>query len=64
MASDAQEKISPLSYHGAMRQKEPKVLPLPWGLTAETNAAVVGYYLWNNTLAKASIVAYYQKTAE
>lgn len=34
------------------------------GLTAETNAAVVGYYLWNNTLAKASIVAYYQKTAD
>lgn len=34
------------------------------GLTAETNAAVVGYYLWNNTLAKASIVAYYQKTVE
>lgn len=34
------------------------------GLTAETNAAVVGYYLWNNTLAKASMVAYYQKTAD
>ncbi len=31
------------------------------GLTKDTNAAVVGYYLWNNTLAKASIVAYYQR---
>ena len=29
------------------------------GLNADTNPAVVGYYLWNNTLAKASIVAYY-----
>ena len=31
------------------------------GLTEDTNPAVVGYYLWNNTLAKASIVAYYQR---
>ncbi|MFT4754235.1 MAG: Raf kinase inhibitor-like YbhB/YbcL family protein [Salibacteraceae bacterium] len=31
------------------------------GLNDSTNAAVVGYYLWNNTLAKASIVAYYQR---
>ena len=30
-------------------------------LTKDTNAAVVGYYLWNNTLAKASIVTYYQR---
>ena len=31
------------------------------GLDANANPAVVGYYLWNNTLAKASIVAYYQR---
>lgn len=31
------------------------------GLTAETNPAVVGYYLWNNTIAKASIIMYYKK---
>lgn len=31
------------------------------GLTANTNPAVVGYYLGNNTLAKTSIVAYYQR---
>jgi len=31
------------------------------GLDANTNAAVVGYYLGNNTLAKASVVAYYQR---
>lgn len=31
------------------------------GLNAETNPAVVGYYLHNNTIAKASIVAYYQR---
>lgn len=31
------------------------------GLTKETNPAVVGYYLWNNTLAKASIVTYYKR---
>lgn len=30
-------------------------------LDADTNPAVVGYYLWNNTLAKASIVTYYQR---
>lgn len=32
------------------------------GLNESTNPAVVGYYLWNNTLAKASIVAYYKRT--
>jgi Raf kinase inhibitor-like YbhB/YbcL family protein len=31
------------------------------GLDAKTNPAIVGYYLWNNTLAKASIVAYYKR---
>lgn len=31
------------------------------GLNADTNPAVVGYYLWNNTIAKASIVTYYQR---
>lgn len=31
------------------------------GLDANTNPAIVGYYLWNNTLAKASIVTYYEK---
>jgi len=31
------------------------------GLDENTNPAVVGYYLWNNTIAKASIVAYYQR---
>lgn len=31
------------------------------GLDENANAAVVGYYLWSNTLAKASIVAYYQR---
>lgn len=31
------------------------------GLDQNTNAAVVGYYLWNNTLAKASIVSYYKR---
>lgn len=31
------------------------------GLNENTNPAVVGYYLGNNTLAKASIVAYYQR---
>lgn len=31
------------------------------GLDENTNPAVVGYYLWNNTLAKASIVTYYQR---
>ena len=34
------------------------------GLDKTTNPAVVGYYLWNNTLAKASIVAYYQRSKE
>lgn len=31
------------------------------GLDENTNPAVVGYYLWNNTIAKASIVTYYQR---
>lgn len=31
------------------------------GLDANTNPAIVGYYIWNNTLAKASIVTYYQR---
>jgi Raf kinase inhibitor-like YbhB/YbcL family protein len=31
------------------------------GLDENSNAAVVGYYLWNNTLAKASIVTYYER---
>ena len=34
------------------------------GLTESTNPAVVGYYLWNNTLAKASIVSYYKREAK
>jgi Raf kinase inhibitor-like YbhB/YbcL family protein len=34
------------------------------GLNKSTNPAVVGYYLWNNTLAKASIVTYYQRAKE
>lgn len=32
------------------------------GLKESTNPAVVGFYLWNNTIAKASIVTYYQRT--
>lgn len=31
------------------------------GLDANSNPAVVGYNLWSNTLAKASIIAYYQR---
>lgn len=34
------------------------------GLDENTNPAVVGFYLWNNTLAKASIVSYYQRKQE
>ena len=34
------------------------------GLSATTNPAVVGYYLWNNTIAKASIISYYQKVSK
>ncbi len=34
------------------------------GLDENTNAAVVGYYIGNNTLAKASIVSYYQRVAK
>lgn len=32
------------------------------GLNKNTNPAIVGYYLWNNTLAKASLITYYKKT--
>lgn len=31
------------------------------GLNENTNPAIVGFYLWNNTIAKASIVAYYKR---
>lgn len=31
------------------------------GLNDDTNSAVVGFNLWNQTLAKASIVAYYKR---
>ncbi|MFH6965279.1 YbhB/YbcL family Raf kinase inhibitor-like protein [Flavobacterium plurextorum] len=31
------------------------------GLDINANPALVGYYLWNNTLAKASIVSYYKR---
>ncbi|WP_299134984.1 YbhB/YbcL family Raf kinase inhibitor-like protein [uncultured Tenacibaculum sp.] len=31
------------------------------GLNKNTNPAVVGYYLWNNSLAKASIITYYKR---
>jgi Raf kinase inhibitor-like YbhB/YbcL family protein len=31
------------------------------GLDENTNAAVVSFYLWSNTLAKASIVTYYRR---
>ena len=31
------------------------------GLDKDANPAVVGYYLWNNTLAKSSIVTYYER---
>lgn len=31
------------------------------GLDENTNPAIVGYYLWNNTIAQASMVAYYQR---
>ncbi|MEM8908118.1 MAG: YbhB/YbcL family Raf kinase inhibitor-like protein [Bacteroidota bacterium] len=31
------------------------------GLDQNTNPAIVGYYLWNNTIAKASIVTYYDR---
>lgn len=31
------------------------------GLDANASPATVGYYLWSNTLAKASIVTYYQR---
>ena len=31
------------------------------GLDANATPAVVGYYLWQNTLAKASIVTYYER---
>lgn len=32
------------------------------GLDQNTNPAVVGYYLWKNTISKASIVTYYERT--
>lgn len=31
------------------------------GLDKDTNPAIVGYYIWSNTLAKASIVTYYER---
>lgn len=31
------------------------------GLDQNINPAIAGFYLWNNTLAKASIVAYYKR---
>ncbi len=31
------------------------------GLDKNTNPAIVGYYIWNNTIAKASIVTYYER---
>ena len=31
------------------------------GLDENTNAEIVGYYLWQNTIEKASIVMYYQR---
>lgn len=31
------------------------------GLDANTNPAIVGFYLWQNTLAKSSIVMYYNR---
>lgn len=31
------------------------------GLDENTNPATVGFYIWNNTLGKASIVAYYER---
>ncbi len=31
------------------------------GLDKDTNPAVVGYYLWNNTIEKASIITYYER---
>lgn len=31
------------------------------GLDDNTNPATVGYYLWNNSIAKASIVMYYER---
>lgn len=31
------------------------------GLTENTNPAVVGFYLWNNAIGKASIVSYYER---
>ncbi len=34
------------------------------GLDESNNPATVGYYIWNNTIAKASIVMYYQRIKE
>lgn len=32
------------------------------GLDQNTNPAIVGYYIWNNTIAKSSIVTYYERS--
>ncbi len=32
------------------------------GLDENVNPAIVGYYLWKNTIAKASLVTYYERT--
>ena len=34
------------------------------GLNENSNPALVGYYLWNNTLAKASLITYYERVKE
>lgn len=34
------------------------------GLDENTNPAIVGYYLWNNTLKKSTIVTYYKREKE
>jgi hypothetical protein len=31
------------------------------GLDANTNPAIVGFYLWQNTIEKASVVMYYSR---
>ncbi|MCL4118618.1 UNVERIFIED_CONTAM: hypothetical protein GTU68_013547 [Idotea baltica] len=31
------------------------------GLDENTNPAIVGYYIWNNTIAKASIITHYER---
>jgi Raf kinase inhibitor-like YbhB/YbcL family protein len=32
------------------------------GLNEDTNPAIVGYHLWENTISKASLVTYYQRS--